>query len=499
MSRGKKSEPEQDIVPPMDFHPPSNGEFCPRPPTALAQRRTQLWRQIVETQHRRLGLSRRAFAESACGTAAWLFVMNQVACKSDGNPGGGGTDGGVDLLDPAEVSVGGDVSGFEVERDMLEDVARAGERLRHDVFVLDAQTHISFNEITPWAPSAPPERVLDFLKRIFVASDTTVAVVSGVPATRMLGTANVQARDHLRALVDRLAGPRLLFHCNADPQLPGEPDYMAEAAARHPGIAAWKVYPHDLPGRGLDHPDFAPFLEQARALGIGRIAAHRGISNGGDYDAVGSPKDVVLAATANPDLQFLVYHSGWESTHDENHGYDPNAPEPTLRGVDRFIRALKKHNISADGNVYAELGSTWANLIMSGSDAAAHVLGKLLQQLGEGRIVWGTDCVFNDGPKGQIDAFLAFTIAERLQTQFGYPALTMQAKRKILGLNAAALYGVDVAATRYAVTNDEIARLRTALQHDPRAVPMPHPRRFAGPRTRREFLAFLRAEHGGRG
>jgi predicted TIM-barrel fold metal-dependent hydrolase len=493
MPRGKKSEPESPILPPMDFAPPSNGEFCPRPPGPLAQQRWRLWRAIVEEKHQRLGMTRRAFAESACGTAAWLFVMNQVACKGGGGEGAP-ADGGGDLLDPSEVSVGGDVSGFEVESDMLEDVARAGERLQPAPFVLDAQTHISFNEITPWAPAGPPERVVDFLKRIFVASDTTVACVSGVPSTRMLGAANVAARDHLSALVDRLAGPRLLFHCNADPQLPGEPDYMAEVAARHKGIAAWKVYPHDNPARGLDHDDFAPFLDRARTLGIGRIAAHRGISDGGNYDAAGSPRDVVLAAAENPDLKFLVYHSGWESTQDENHAYDPNAPETALRGVDRFIRALKKHNISADGNVYAELGTTWANLIMTSSDAAAHVLGKLLQQLGPERILWGTDCVFNDGPKGQIDAFLAFTIAERLQMQFGYPALTLADKHKILGLNGAALYGIDVRATRYALTSDEVSRLRAQLRQDPRSVPMPHPRRFTGPRTRREFLAFLRAE-----
>jgi uncharacterized protein len=492
MPRGKKSEPELPVVPPMDFHPPSNGEFCPTPPTDLAEERVRLWRQIVEEKHRRLGLSRRAFAESACGTAAWLFVMNQVACK-DSAPAGG-RDGGGDLRSPSEISVGGDASGFEVERDMLEDEARASDRLRHDHFVLDAQTHISFNEITPWKPLSPPERVTDFLRKIFVASDTTVACISGVPATRMLGAANVEARVHLRELVDRLGGPRVLFHCNAEPQMPGEPDYMAEVAAKYRGIAAWKVYPHASAARGLDHPDFAPFLERARALGIGRIAAHRGISDGGDYDAPGSPKDVVLAAADHPDLRFIVYHAGWESTHDENHGYDPVAPEPSLRGVDRFIRALKKHNISADGNVYAELGSTWANLIMRGAEGAAHVLGKLLLQLGPERIIWGTDCVFNDGPKGQIDAFLAFSISERLQMQYGYPALTLETKRRILGLNGAALYGVDVGATRYRIDDDEISRLRAAFREDPRAVPLPHPQRYTGPRTRREFLAFLRAE-----
>jgi hypothetical protein len=147
--------------------------------------------------------------------------------------------------------------------------------------------------------------------------------------------------------------------------------------------------------------------------------------------------------------------------------------------------------------VYAELGSTWANLIMRGSESAAHVLGKLLLRLGPDRILWGTDCIFNDGPKGQIDAFLAFTISAQLQQQHGYPALTDEIRRKILGLNAAKLYGVDVAATRYAIAGDDVDRLKMAYRDDPRAVPMPHPLRYSGPRTRREFFTWLQRERAG--
>ena len=46
------------------------------------------------------------------------------------------------------------------------------------------------------------------------------------------------------------------------------------------------------------------------------------------------------------------------------------------------------------------------------------------------------------------DAFRAFTIPERLQERHGYPPLTPAAKEKILGLNAAAVYGVDLRAAR---------------------------------------------------
>jgi hypothetical protein len=92
--------------------------------------------------------------------------------------------------------------------------------------------------------------------------------------------------------------------------------------------------------------------------------------------------------------------------------------------------------------VYAELGSTWY-LVLRRPEVAAHVLGTLLQAVGEDRILWGTDSVWYGPPQFLIDAFRAFHIPERFQAEFGYPPLTARAKRKILGENAALLYGID--------------------------------------------------------
>jgi uncharacterized protein len=511
----RKSDPELPVLPPLDFDPPSNGEFCPLPPTRLARRRWEMWREIVEEKHRRLGMSRRAFAESACGTAVWLYTLGQLAgCGSGGQAasgmgstagvGGSGTgaggagggaggrhgggDAGADATASDQAPSPRDVSGYDVPPEAMEDMALAREMLRHDPFVFDVQTHVSFEEITPWPEKSPPQRVLDFFKEIFVRSNTTVACVSGVPATRQLGIANVRARVILREMIDRLGGPRLIFHCNADPERAGEPDYMAQAASVYRDIGAWKTYPQ-RPNHGLDHRDCEPFLERARQLGIKVIAAHRGISGNGDYTSPGSPADVVRAAKKFPDIKFLVYHSGWESGTNENHPYADQGNN--TRGIDRFIKALKENGIGPAGNVYAELGSTWRNL-MGNSMAAGHALGKLLAQIGPDRIVWGTDSVFTGNAQPQIDALWMFNIPSAIRSM--YPSLDTEAKRKILGLNGAAVYGVDPGAVRYAIKNDEVDRLKMAYRDDPRSVPMPHPRQYTGPRTRREFLAFLQRD-----
>lgn len=463
----RKSETEPEIRVPLSILPPSNGEFCPRPPSPERQRAAALWRRAVEDHHRRAGMSRRTFAESACGAAAALWALNQAACGSEGE------------------------RAFAIDDEMLDDEEMARSVLAGDEFIFDVQTHVA-PPLDGLDERDMPGEALDFLRLIFVQSDTTVACVSGFPDVRDFGAAGVQANTALRGIVERLGGPRLLLHANMEPER-GAPelDYMAAIAAEYPLVSAWKVYPHSG-SLLLDSEEVgAPFIDQARALGVPLIAAHRGISGNGGYLAPGSPRDVVRAAAAAPDLTFLVYHSGWETGADEAAPYDPADPDP--RGLNRFIRALEESGIGNDGNVYGELGSTWLNA-MGNAPEAQHVIGKLLRYLGPDRILWGTDAMLNGGPQAQIQGFRAFQISEQMQEEFGYPALTDEIRRKIFGLNAARVYGVDPSAVRYAIENDDVQRLRAAYLEDPRSVPVPHPSRYEGPRTRREFFALLARE-----
>ena len=72
----------------------------------------------------------------------------------------------------------------------------------------------------------------------------------------------------------------------------------------------------------------------------------------------------------------------------------------------------------------------------------AHLLGQLLGYMGKDRIVFGSDSVWYGSPQWQIEALWRFRIPEALRARFGYPELTDRAKRKILGLNSARLYGI---------------------------------------------------------
>jgi hypothetical protein len=124
---------------------------------------------------------------------------------------------------------------------------------------------------------------------------------------------------------------------------------------------------------------------------------------------------------------------------------------------------------------------------MSDPTQAAHVLGKLLKQFGEDRVIWGTDSIWYGSPQDQIQAFRAFEITPQFQEQYGYPALTQKVKEKILGKNAAKLHKIkSKAPANCDFTREELEQVRQEL---------PTGARTFGPKTGQEVAAVIRA-HG---
>ena len=91
---------------------------------------------------------------------------------------------------------------------------------------------------------------------------------------------------------------------------------------------------------------------------------------------------------------------------------------------------------------------------------AAHVLGKLLKQLGPDNLVWGTDSIWYGAPQDQIQAFRTFQISREFQERYGYPELTPTVKAKIFGINSAQLYGVDPITTECRIDPGDMDSLR---------------------------------------
>jgi predicted TIM-barrel fold metal-dependent hydrolase len=303
---------------------------------------------------------------------------------------------------------------------------------------------------------------------VFGGSETAVALLTSPPGR---SHENVLSNDDIaaaRAVVDRYAGTgRVLTHTIVHPNLgAAERDAMAEWGERlRP--SGWKVYtlwepPEARTGRGWfldDDETGGPFLEQVRATGRRIVCAHKGLGGpiAGLVPAGASPRDVGPAARAFPDVAFVVYHSGYEVPAARAEGdTDPAG------GVGRLEASLRAAGVPPGANVYGEVGSTWF-LVVRRPVEAAHVLGTLLRCVGEDRILWGTDSVWYGAPQSLIDAFRAFTIPEWMQERYGYPPLTAAAKRKILGENAAALYGIDLARVRRTATFDWLHAVESDL------------------------------------
>ncbi|MEZ4652780.1 MAG: hypothetical protein R3E12_04025 [Candidatus Eisenbacteria bacterium] len=175
--RKSQRDLERDLQLPIPTQIVSNEEYSPLPQTVRQAKVEALLLDIADRQSRRLGMDRRSFLRTSCGMAAAFTAMNTVFGRF-----------------------------FDVRAQELTDPAATVARPRF--FILDAQTH-HVPEGTPrvpanqafldyliqvrhfggnWNPSlrdrviSPTElQRINYIKEIFLDSETDVAVVSGLP------------------------------------------------------------------------------------------------------------------------------------------------------------------------------------------------------------------------------------------------------------------------------------------------------------------------------
>jgi len=286
-----------------------------------------------------------------------------------------------------------------------------------------------------------------FLEALFVDSETTMVMLSAIPFGN--GALSPEVMQRAIDAAGRLGcTDRVLMQGESFPTSVGI-DAMEEVASNYP-IRAFKTYTHNGgPPWRLDDDTGNAYFEKVQEVGVPIVAVHKGLSGN---DVWSSPVDVGPAAVNHPDVDILVYHSGYENGSVEG----PYSREADF-GVNRLITSVLDSD--RPSNVYAELGSTWRN-VMASPDEAAHLIGKLLLHLGEENILWGTDSIWYGSPQDQIQLFRAFQISEQFQEQFGYPALTDEIKAKIFGANAARVFDVDLPEVACEIDDTSIETLR---------------------------------------
>ena len=475
---------------PIKVDSTSNGEHFPVPLTTEQIEANKHAHQRVSEYSKRLGLSRRQFLKSSTGAAATLLAFNEAYAQR------GRLGGYYDI--PSEAAL---------------DMELAQATMSGDEFIFDVQNHVvdpdgawkntvngrrwqvvlenAFTQAAKCTPgSLDCYGSAQFVKDVFLDADTSASVVSALWGPPDANPTPIEYAVEVRELVDALGGGRRgLVHGGVMPNLPGAFDYMETLVPY--GIAGWKLYPQwGENGFGFfmdDEETGIPFIEKVRELDAPKIiCAHRGLPPPFLAYEYSHPRDIASAASMYPDVSFLCYHSGFEPGKPEG-PYDPNQDE----GVNRLIKAHQDYGFRPnEGNLYAELGSVW-NASKGSPEQAAHLIGKLLRYFGEDRICWGSDTIWYGSPQDQIQAFRTLQISEEFQETYGYPALTPEIKAKIFGLNAARVYGLDVDAIRQAAIADPIGSFKANYMNDPN----PGFESY-GPKTRREFLDFLRLNNG---
>ncbi len=464
--------PEDRSNVPFPHHAVSNMEWVP---TGITRRQEAAERLIAEEcaeQAKRHGMSRAQFLRTAAATATAFMVLN----KFHGS------------------------NAFAVKKEHCDDLDAARELLDKKYFVMDVQQHHVDLNLFPdgagcflrfrdrMAAGGCPASVgqANFVKEIFVDSETDIGVISGLPYGGVpLGPA---AMLETRDLVNELAGSqRCVAQAVCDPTSAyqnGPTAISTLEAQRAKGTLAVKCYTYSGNWRMDDEQVAYPMLEEARRVGFRLINVHKGlpaIFAPGSQETVRAT-DFPKAVHDWKDMRFCAYHSAYFGANDDH-------PEGK-QGLTEWLEVIASIPKKERKRVYSEIGSTFAIVLAQGPDAAAHFIGQLLKALGPKNVIWGTDSIWWGSPQWLIDAFKALTIPEQMQEQFGYPALTEKTKRRILGLNAARLYGIKPKAERCTVPSSRLAEFqgeqggsragRSLIAH--------------GPTTRREFFALLRAE-----
>ena len=494
---------------PFVLGPVSNGEFLPAAATKRDVRLAEAVLERAASAADRLGLDRRRFLQTAGGMAALLSTVNLAACA-------GAKRGPASPTRRSQTSR----PGGSYQTPPPEDLQACEHALSsRGEFIVDVHTHHVMPGL-PWRTTAPatlalvmdmlppdctasnPLTCVDraaYLHDVFLASDTTVALLSDLPSTGSstdpIPFADAEGTLQMVNGLTRGGASRLLLQNVLAPNfgpLAATLDEMT-ANAESGKVSAFKVYTAWGPGGvgfDLDGPAIGlPVVQHAHDLGVRILCGHKGLPLLNFASTWNQPADMVAVSRQFPGMQFVVYHSGWTPDHVEG-PYNPAHPV----GVDSLIKALDDYHVPPNGNVWADVATLW-RVLLAEPDQAAHAIGKLLKHLGINRLLWGTDSVWYGPPQTQIMAFRAFTISAEYQELYGYPELTDAVKARVLGLNAAELFGLDPQATRCVLAADMLEASRPVQRELTAMGELPAPWVPRGPVSRGQILHWLAHEN----
>jgi len=477
----------------------SNGEYMPLPQSENQKRVEARVNALADEASRKLGVSRRSFLTSTGGMAASFLAMNEVFGDFfDINATG--------LLIPeayAQAGPPGDLFVFDDQLHMVRGsrfnaaaplralaqgpTAGGGSNPVNPQGMKDehGDTWGVWNRALVGLPNSPENFLItQFIKDVFLDSQVNVGLLSNVPAgvvdlpgarpprniqeaqaAEILTSAQTAAA---RNFVNEVSGSqRMLAHALLYVGK-GNLDYIRQQSEELKPDS-WKGYNIGTSAK-VDNDPMSPMLQwrhddeavayptfeliqslygkvKAQKPGFNNICVHKGLVNSAERrPEIGHPADLPKAAKDWPGLNFITYHACIQPAFFMYDSLAEVRSGKLREGVPDISWTTEYAVLCRDlPNTYAEIGTTWASSVITFPTVAAHILGQLLKFMGPDRVVFGSDAVWYGSPQWQIEALWRFQIPEEMRKRYGYPELTPEVKRKILGLNSAKLYGIKPA------------------------------------------------------
>ena len=492
-----------DVADPFDSPVPtrvvSNGEYMP-PPQSAAQKQVEARvRELTEAGSKRLGIDRRRFLRTSGGMAAAFVAMNDVFGRFfDVDPiemfeptvyAQNGAPRDLFVMDQHVHMARGSSSGSAAMG--LRQLASGRPNPYNPNNVPDELGNVNpvWNPALVGLPELPENfHIVQFIKDIYLDSQLTVALLIAVPGSSVVSDGERRPPKHwievessrgeilsarqstaARNFVNEISGSTRMLAAGTLYPGKGNLEFLQKQIDEYE-VDAWKGFNMSSTAKVDDDPDSVfkqwrhddedvayPTWEliqknydrlKATKPGLRNICVHKGLNPGwrtGTAEA-GHPRDLPKAATDWPNLNFVTYHSCLAPNMFQGEAMEEVLKKRLRSGVPDIPWTTEYALLVAPfENCYAELATAWASSVVQFPTLAAHILGQLLKFLGPDRIVFGSDSVWYGSPQWQIDAFWRFQIPEDLRRQYGYPELSDDIKRKILGLNGAKLYGLNAA------------------------------------------------------
>jgi uncharacterized protein len=447
----------------------SSDEFSPVPQSPQLREVEARLKDMSDRIAGKLGTSRRKFFQTASGMAASFVAMNQVF-------------GNFFEVSEAEAAT--------------PEMAQARAKALSGQMVIDGHTHflrddtslMGFVKIREsvgkfgWNKSlSEKEQTIEdlkyknYVKEIYMDSDTKVALLSNSPSDNPDDWFIPQEQVFkTKEMVNKQAGStRMLAHFTITPGQPGWLDKVDEAIERFKPDS-WKGYTigdntHKelaaFPWHADDQSLMYPFYEKIAKSGIRNVCIHKGLFAPAVEEKFPRLRpytdvsDIGRAAKDWPQLNFLVYHSGYRWV-----GGNPadGMAEFDKTGRSSWVSDLaeipEKYGVK---NVYGDLGQLFAWTSVAQPRLAAALMGILTKGLGSDRIVWGTDAVWTGAPQWQIEGLRRLEIPADMQKKYGFKPLgpaNGPIKTAIFSGNSARLYGLEKHAE--IVNQDKFAALK---------------------------------------